>query len=124
MPSRKDTQPEARRLAREAKARLDAERAEHDRKVDEATTDFHQAQIEYQELADQLESIRDRRDEQVLRLVKLETKTARVATLTGLEPKHINAIKRAHKTPQSNKRTTADTTSNKVDAPRTDNPIQ
>jgi hypothetical protein len=89
---------DARRRAREAKARLDAERAEHDRKVEQATTDYYLAHAEVERLQAELGTATAARDTQVRALLDLGETTDRVATLTGLSGRDIAAARRAAKT--------------------------
>jgi hypothetical protein len=89
---------DARRRAREAKAKLDAERAEHDRKVEQATTDYYLAHAEVERLQAELDTATAARDTQVRALLDLGETTDRVATLTGLTSRDIAAARRAAKT--------------------------
>jgi hypothetical protein len=96
---------DARRRAREAKARLDAERAEHDRKVEQATTDYYLAHAEVERLQTELQAATAARDTQVRALLDLGETADRVATLTGLTARDIAAARRAAKTEQAGDQT-------------------
>jgi hypothetical protein len=96
---------DARRRAREAKARLDAERAEHDRKVEQATTDYYLAHAEVERLQGELEAATAARDAHVRALLDLGETTDRVATLTGLPTRDVAAARRAAKTERAGNQT-------------------
>src|SRR5699024_4821061 len=92
---------EARKRAREAKARLDAQRRDHDQNVEDATTRFYETDEKYRQALAAADDLRQQRDAIILELVALERTTTRVATLTGLEKKTITTAKRAHTAKQT-----------------------
>jgi hypothetical protein len=96
---------DARRRAREAKAKLDAERAEHDRGLEQATTDYYLAHAEVERLQAELDTATAARDTHVRALLDLGETTDRVATLTGLPTRDVTAARRAAKTEQSGDQT-------------------
>lgn len=85
---------EARRRAREAKAVLDAERAAHDAKVEEKTTEFYVAVATVEELEEQLVVARKAADVAVVELLGLGETADRVATLTGLSTKDVRRVRK------------------------------
>lgn len=99
MASRKGTQPEARRRAREAKAKLDQARAEYDRKVEDATTGFYEAQANYEHYLAEAQTAKHERNTHIVELLAIEKSAPRVAALTGLS---VHAVRTAKRTqPQS-----------------------
>lgn len=101
MASRKGTQPEARRRAREAKAKLDQARAEHDRKVEDATTGFYEAQATYEHHIAESEAAKHERNTRIVELLSIEKSASRVATLTGLSVNAVRAAKRTQQQPKN-----------------------
>lgn len=101
MASRKGTQPEARQRAREAKAKLDQARAEHDRKVEDATTGFYEAQANYEHHLAEAQTAKHDRNTRIVELLDIEKSAARVATLTGLSINAVRAAKRTQKQPRN-----------------------
>lgn len=85
---------DARRKAREAKARLDAERAEHDRKVEQATTEYYLAHADVERLQADLDTATTRRAARVQALLDLGETPDHVATLTGLTTREVSAARK------------------------------
>ncbi|MGJ9414408.1 hypothetical protein ACHAAC_17040 [Aeromicrobium sp. CF4.19] len=86
---------DARRRAREAKARLDVERAERDRKIEEATMAFYLADDKIADLREEITTAEANRNEHVVALFGLGETADRIAVLTGLSSAEIRKIKRA-----------------------------
>lgn len=85
---------DARRRAREAKARLDAERVERDRKIEEATTAFYVADDKLTDLRDELAAAETDRNQTIVGLFGLDETAERIAVLTGLTVAEVRRIKR------------------------------
>lgn len=94
---------DARRRAREAKARLDAERIERDKKIEETATAFYVAEDKIQDLRDQLTQAETERNVHVHALLDLGETADRVAVLTGLTTKDVRQIKRTAPTANENR---------------------
>ena len=95
---------DARRRAREAKAVLDAERMERDKKIEETAIAFYVADDKIQDLRDQLTQAETERNAHVLALLDLGETADRVAVLTGLTTKDIRQIKRTATTTEPENR--------------------
>lgn len=88
------TAVDARRRAREAKAVLDAQRAEHDKLVEEATTTYYVATATVEDLEAEIVEARVAADRAVVELLGLGESPDRVAVLTALDVKDVRRIKR------------------------------
>jgi hypothetical protein len=85
---------EARRRAREAKAVLDAQRADHDKLVEEATTNYYVATATVEDLEAEIVEARANAERAVVELLGLGESADRVSVLTGLDIKDVRRIKR------------------------------
>lgn len=92
------TVTEARRRAREAKAALDAERREHEQRVEAGATDYYVAVGNLEELRAQMHQHQVAADQAVVSLLDLGETADRVAKLTGLSTRDVRRIKREHGT--------------------------
>ena len=92
---------DARRRAREAKARLDAERVERDKKIEEAATAFYVADDRLDELRDEMQTTEDDRNRHILSLFELGQTADAIAVLTGLSVTEVRKIKRTTSTEQN-----------------------
>lgn len=88
------TKVDARRRARERKAILDAEHAEHDTKIEEATVAYFEAQGYLEDLQAQLSDARKATARAVLDLLELGETFDRVATLTDLRATDVRRMRR------------------------------
>ncbi len=95
------TVTEARRKAREAKAALDAERRDHERRVEEQTTEYYVAMGNLEDLQKQIRAERAQADTAVCALLDLGESADTVAKLTGLSIREVRRIKRETSTPQT-----------------------
>lgn len=89
------TVTEARRRAREAKAALDAERARHDKQVEEATTNYYVAVGRIEELQTEIGEQQDAADATVRQLLDMGETADRVAQLTSLTTREVRRVRRA-----------------------------
>ena len=91
----RSSQVAARERARAAKARLDAERAERDKLVEEAATEFYAAEGLMEDLEQQLEEARGSKAGAVVALGQLGEPVDRIAALCGISATEVRALKKA-----------------------------
>lgn len=85
----------ARERARAAKAKLDAERAERDKKIEAAATDFYVAAGLVEDLEQQIEDARGSMSAAVVALGDLGEPVDRIAALCGVTAPEVRALKKA-----------------------------
>lgn len=85
---------EARRRAREAKARADAERIEREKQVEEVVTAYYTAALEAETLREDLDAAVRRGDEAMVQLLDLGESRERVALLTGASTREVGGARR------------------------------
>ncbi len=96
------TKVTARERARAAKAVLDAERRDHDKAVEDATTTYYEAQDARDTAITTLEAADTARSAAVQTLLDLGEPPARVAVLVGLTTTEVRKLKRATAAENSN----------------------
>lgn len=84
----------AREKARSAKAALDAQRAEHDRLLEEATTEYYVAVEEAENARSEVVAAEDRQVQALRRLVNAGENNETIAALTGAT---LTAVRSARK---------------------------
>lgn len=87
----------ARRRAREAKARADAERIEREKKVDEAAEAYFDDDEQVQALKKKLEAAEAKRDRHLLTMLDLGCTSDYVAARTELTTREVKRVRRASK---------------------------
>ena len=92
------TKIDARRRAREAKAKADAERVKQDKKIEDAAAEFYIAVDKLDELRAQIAAAEAAMNGHVETLFDLGESAARVADLTGLSVTEVRAIQRRQQT--------------------------
>ena len=88
---------DARSRARAAKARLDAERIERDKRIEDATTKFYAADDAVAQLKESLSTAESERDQYVIELLDLGESVDRVSVLTELPATEIRKVKRGNR---------------------------
>ncbi|PFG45052.1 hypothetical protein ATJ97_0105 [Georgenia soli] len=84
---------DARERARLARLRVDAEREQRDRKIEDAAAEYFTALDEHGELAAKLKAIESRMHTAVLDLLDLGESQARVAALLEIEAREVRRIR-------------------------------
>ena len=92
------TKIDARRRAREAKAKAGAVRVKQDKKIEDAATEFYIASDKLDELRTQIAAAEAAMSGHVKTLFDLGESVARVAELTGLNVTEVRAIRRRKQT--------------------------
>lgn len=98
----------ARERARAAKAVLDAERAERERKIEDAATSFYAAVDERDEAQAQSNAAEERMGQAVADLTELGEPGDRIATLCGIEASEVRRLVKAHRHANSTDKPTDD----------------
>lgn len=88
------TKVDARKRAREAKAKADAVRIAQDKQIEDVATAFYVASDNLEELRDQVAAAEAAVGEQVVKLFDLGETAERVSDLTGLALADVRAIRR------------------------------
>jgi len=86
----------ARERARQARLRIDAEREERDRKIEETAAAYFTAADEHAEVTAQLEAIESRMRDAVIQLLDLGETKNRVAALLGIETRDVRRMRTEH----------------------------
>lgn len=85
---------DARKRAREGKAKADAARLAQDKKIEDAATEFYVASDKLEELREQIAGAEAALSDQVVKLFDLGETAERVADLTGMSAAEVRAIRR------------------------------
>lgn len=88
------TKIDARKRAREAKAKADAARLAQDKKIEDTATEFYLASNRLEELRAQVAAVEAAVREHVVKLFDLGQTAERVADLTGLSASEVRAVRR------------------------------
>lgn len=88
------TKVDARKRAREAKAKADAARIAQDKQIEDVATAFYVASDNLEELQDQVAAAEATVSDQIVKLFDLGETAERVSDLTGLALTEVRAIRR------------------------------
>lgn len=91
----------ARNRAREAKAKLDAERESRERKIEQVTTTFYLADGQADDARDALAAADAKRGGAVVELMDLEVATPEIAALCGIDVKEVRALAKEARSAQA-----------------------
>lgn len=91
--ARTTKQIDARERARKARLRVDAEREQRDRKIEDAAADYFTAADNYAEVSRKLEEIESRMGTAVKSLLDLGESQVRIAALLGIDTKEVRRLR-------------------------------